>query len=88
MQLFSKQLDVGSSPTESSNGSVAQLAEAHGLRPWKYRFESYDSYNESVTQLAEVAVSKIAYVQVRILWLSLIHRRITEQCFRFLPEMI
>ena len=88
MQLSSKQFDVGSIPTESSNGSVAQLAEAHGLRPWKYRFESYDSYNESVTQLVEVAVSKIAYVQVRILWLSLIHRSITEQCFRFLPEMI
>lgn len=88
MQLSSKQLDVGSIPTESSNGSVAQLAEAHGLRPWKYRFESYDSHNESVTQLAEVAVSKAAYVQVRVLRLSLLHRSITEQCFRLLTETI
>ena len=64
MQLSSKQRDVGSIPTESSNGSVAQMVEAHGLRPFKYRFESYDSYNESATQAAEVAVSKTAYVQV------------------------
>ena len=53
--------DVGSIPTESSDGSVAQSAEARGLRPCKYRFESYDSYFESVTQSAEVAVSKTAW---------------------------
>ena len=88
MQLSSKQFDVGSIPAESSNGSVAQLAEAHGLRPRKYRFESYDSHNESVTQSAEVAVSKTAYVQVRVLWLSLLHRSITAQCFRLLTETI
>ena len=60
MQLFSKQFDVGSIPTESSDGSVAQVAEACGLRPCKYGFESYDSHYESVTQSAEVAVSKTA----------------------------
>lgn len=88
MQLSSKQPYVGSIPTESTNGSVAQLAEASGLKPRKYRFESYDSHNESVTQVAEVAVSKTAYVQVRILRLSLLHRSIIEQCIRLLIEMI
>ena len=48
MQLSSKQPYVGSIPTESTTGSVAKLAEASGLRPRKYRFESYDSHYSTV----------------------------------------
>ena len=50
--------DAGSNPAEPAYAFVAQLAEAPGLGPGRWGFESLRRYCATVAQLAEASGSK------------------------------